>query len=146
MMQKTTHRVGATCLAILLGGIVSRATADDEAARMLSMARQAIADQDRVGAWQAIDLARSNYPEAEPSAVDMLESLDRICSEAQKVGRISVATWRDGKAAAVTLTFDDALASGHRRAAPDLERHGWLGTYFLTDKVLRRQEKPPWLA
>ncbi len=35
--------------------------------------------------------------------------------------------------AAVSLTYDDALASQLDVAAPDLDRHGLLGTFFLTD-------------
>src|ERR1700760_3118953 len=35
--------------------------------------------------------------------------------------------------AAVSLTYDDALASQLDVAVPDLDRHGLLGTFFLTD-------------
>ena len=88
----------------------------------------------------------SNYPEVEASALDVLGSLDAICTADQKVGRVSVANWPDGKQAAVSLTFNDALASGYRKAAPDLELRGWLGTYFLTNFNLESQDKAPWNA
>jgi peptidoglycan/xylan/chitin deacetylase (PgdA/CDA1 family) len=35
--------------------------------------------------------------------------------------------------AAVSLTYDDTLASQLDNAAPDLDKHGLLGTFFLTD-------------
>lgn len=121
-------------------------TADLEAERLLSDANRAIAAQDRVGAWRALDLARSNYPEAAPAAQAGIEVLDRICSEGQKVGRTSVATWRNGKQAAVTMTFDDALRSGYRRAAPDLDRRGWLGTFYVIGEEFKSQELGPWIS
>jgi peptidoglycan/xylan/chitin deacetylase (PgdA/CDA1 family) len=45
--------------------------------------------------------------------------------------------------AAVSLTYDDALASQLDDAVPDLDRHGLLGTFFLTDT---RANPAPWRA
>ena len=135
-----------TCLPVVIWGFLAGASSGGDAEDLLAQARQAINAGDRVGAWKAIDLARSNYPEAEASALAVLQSLDAICTPEQKVGRVSVATWPDGKQAAVSLTFDDALPSGYRKAAPDLEQRGWLGTYFLTNFNLKTQDKAPWNA
>ena len=135
-----------TCLPVAVWGALPCAASGGEAEDLLVAARQAVNAGDRVGAWRDIDLARSNHPEVEASALDVLRSLDAICTADQKVGRVSVATWPGGRRAAVSLTFDDALASGYRKAAPDLEQRGWLGTYFLTNFNLKHQDKAPWNA
>lgn len=45
--------------------------------------------------------------------------------------QVSVAEWKDGKAAAVCFTFDDGLEDQYTIAAPELEKRGWRGTFFI---------------
>jgi peptidoglycan/xylan/chitin deacetylase (PgdA/CDA1 family) len=46
--------------------------------------------------------------------------------------RVSVMTWKNGAAAALSLTFDDGTEDHYRIAAPIMEKHGFRGTFFLT--------------
>jgi peptidoglycan/xylan/chitin deacetylase (PgdA/CDA1 family) len=48
------------------------------------------------------------------------------------VGRNTPTTWPNGSVAAVSLTYDDGLASHLDNARPQLERFGFKGTFFLT--------------
>lgn len=42
-----------------------------------------------------------------------------------------VATYKDNKAAAISYTFDDGLMEQYTLAAPELEKHGFRGTFFV---------------
>src|SRR4051812_12797139 len=103
-ISRRLRALAMICLPVVLHGALPLATTGGEAEDLLAEARQAVIAKDRVKAWKAIDLARSNHPEAEATALNVLSSLDAICTADQKVGRVSVATWRDGREAAVTLT------------------------------------------
>jgi peptidoglycan/xylan/chitin deacetylase (PgdA/CDA1 family) len=46
-------------------------------------------------------------------------------------------TWPEGKRGAVSLTYDDGLDSQLAIAAPQLEAHGFRGTFFVTEENMR---------
>ena len=53
--------------------------------------------------------------------------------------------WSDGQCGAVSLTFDDGLASQLFRAVPTLGRHGLRGTFYLNARSARWEEGlAPW--
>lgn len=54
---------------------------------------------------------------------------------AQKVG-VSVAKFRDGKRAALCLTFDDGLAEHYTIVAPELEKRGMRGTFGVCSSTV----------
>ena len=45
--------------------------------------------------------------------------------------QVSIADWKDGKPAATCFTFDDGLEDQYTIAAPELEKRGWRGTFFI---------------
>lgn len=45
--------------------------------------------------------------------------------------KVSVAMYRDGKACATSFTFDDGNKDNFTIAAPELEKRGWRGTFWL---------------
>ena len=45
--------------------------------------------------------------------------------------QVSIAGWKDGKPAATCFTFDDGLEDQYTIAAPELEKRGWRGTFFI---------------
>ena len=45
--------------------------------------------------------------------------------------KVSVAKYRDGKACATSFTFDDGNKDNFTIAAPELEKRGWRGTFWL---------------
>jgi hypothetical protein len=52
-------------------------------------------------------------------------------ASSRQVGQTQVATWRDGKRAAVVLTFDDNLPSQRENAIPALRRCEFPATFFV---------------
>lgn len=56
-------------------------------------------------------------------------------------------SWPDGRQAAIVLTYDDAItASDLTVAAPQLDRAGLKGTFFLMGKAVRAEDVPRWRA
>ena len=53
-----------------------------------------------------------------------------LSASAQDV-KVSVAKYRDGKACATSFTFDDGNKDNFTIAAPELEKRGWRGTFWL---------------
>ena len=45
--------------------------------------------------------------------------------------KVSVAKYRDGKACTTSFTFDDGNKDNFTIAAPELEKRGWRGTFWL---------------
>lgn len=55
--------------------------------------------------------------------------------------------WPDGRRAAITLTYDDAIpASDLDVAIPQLDKAGVKGTFFLMGKAMRPEDAPRWQA
>jgi len=58
-----------------------------------------------------------------------------LCAPPAAIGKArSRFAWPDAKRAAVSLTYDDGLDSQLANAAPQLEAHGFRGTFFLTEE------------
>ena len=71
-----------------------------------------------------------------------------LSMEAQDV-KVSVAKYRDGKTCAVSFTFDDGNKDNFTIAAPELEKRGWRGTFWLNcsripGEVLGKKSKMTW--
>lgn len=71
-----------------------------------------------------------------------------LSMEAQDV-KVSVAKYRDGKACAVSFTFDDGNKDNFTIAAPELEKRGWRGTFWLNcsripGEVLGKKSRMTW--
>lgn len=59
----------------------------------------------------------------------------------------STFTWPEGRKAAIALTYDDAIvASDLNVAAPQLDRAGLKGTFFLMGKAVRAEDVSRWRA
>lgn len=63
--------------------------------------------------------------------------------------KVSVAKYRDGKACATSFTFDDGNKDNFTIAAPELEKRGWRGTFWLNcsripGEVLGKKSKMTW--
>jgi peptidoglycan/xylan/chitin deacetylase (PgdA/CDA1 family) len=55
--------------------------------------------------------------------------------------------WPQGRHAAISLTYDDAIATSHLGVAiPQLDRAGLKGTFFLMGKAVRPEDVPRWRA
>ncbi len=55
--------------------------------------------------------------------------------------------WPDGRRAAITLTYDDAIpVSDLDVAIPQLDKAGLKGTFFLMGKAMRPEDAPRWQA
>ena len=63
-------------------------------------------------------------------------------SMAAREPEISVAKWKDGKACAVCFTFDDGLKDQAVIAAPELEKRGWKGTFFINASMIDGEIRP----
>jgi len=59
---------------------------------------------------------------------------------------MSAFNWPDGQAAAVCLTYDDAMEVHPRKVAPDLEAAGLRGTFYVPIDRLFLDETEPWRA
>ena len=55
-----------------------------------------------------------------------------LLSHAETLSAPTVAPWQGGRQSAISLTFDDAMASQLDNAAPILKKHGLHGTFFVT--------------
>lgn len=56
-------------------------------------------------------------------------------------------SWPEGRQAAIVLTYDDALtATDLNVVAPQLDKAGLKGTFFLTGKGVRAEDVPRWRA
>lgn len=65
-----------------------------------------------------------------------------IClSVAAQQVKISVAMYKDGKDCAASFTFDDGLKDNYTIAAPELEKRGWRGTFWLNCSKIPGEEK-----
>lgn len=54
---------------------------------------------------------------------------------------VYVAKYRHGKVCAVSYTFDDGLAEHYTLAAPQLERRGFRGTFFVNGSKVNKDER-----
>ncbi len=59
-----------------------------------------------------------------------------VTVQAQAPLKTEVLHWPEGKAAAVALTFDDNVLSQLTTAIPELEKHGYRGTFFIVAQWL----------
>ena len=60
--------------------------------------------------------------------------------EAQEV-KVSVADYKDGKDCATSFTFDDGNKDNFTIAAPELEKRGWRGTFWLNGAKMSGEVK-----
>jgi peptidoglycan/xylan/chitin deacetylase (PgdA/CDA1 family) len=61
----------------------------------------------------------------------VLASVLCIASLASQAPRTTIAKWQDGKAAAVSITFDDSTINQFRIAVPMMNQRGLPGTFFV---------------
>lgn len=53
------------------------------------------------------------------------------CTSDIDMNEIKVSSYKDGKECAVSLTFDDGMKEHYTIVAPELEKRGWRGTFWL---------------
>lgn len=53
------------------------------------------------------------------------------CTTEVDTEKIRITEYKDGKACAVSLTFDDGMKEHYTIVAPELEKRGWRGTFWL---------------
>lgn len=53
------------------------------------------------------------------------------CTSDIDMNEIKVSNYKDGKECAVSLTFDDGMKEHYTIVAPELEKRGWRGTFWL---------------
>ena len=100
-------------------------------AELLSRAEQLLAEGKVREAWQQLDHARANYPVEIERSAPLEREIERASEPADRIGRVSIATWPSWSRAAVSCTFDDRLTSHVDIVRPDLDRFGFPGTFFV---------------
>jgi peptidoglycan/xylan/chitin deacetylase (PgdA/CDA1 family) len=65
-----------------------------------------------------------------PSALVLLTAVSVVAQQAQV--KVTVARWPQDRTAAISLTFDDAMATHLDVAAPILREHRLNGTFFVS--------------
>jgi peptidoglycan/xylan/chitin deacetylase (PgdA/CDA1 family) len=68
--------------------------------------------------------------------------LGAVCS-APLLSRSEIVQWQDGKAACVSLTFDDGSVNQFRIAMPLMDERGFAGTFFINTRNLAGSKYPP---
>lgn len=53
------------------------------------------------------------------------------CASDIDMNEIKISSYKDGKDCAVSLTFDDGMKEHYTIVAPELEKRGWRGTFWL---------------
>ena len=82
-------------------------------------------------AWQQLEYTKVNYPRDIRSTIPLQLEIERASKPADRIGRLSLATWPNWSSAAVSCTFDDRLTSHVDIVRPDLDRYGFPGTFFV---------------
>ena len=65
------------------------------------------------------------------------------CSGNREYGMTEVTKWRDNKAAAVSITYDDASINQFRQALPIMDTLGFKGTFFINTADIPGSKFPP---
>lgn len=58
-------------------------------------------------------------------------------------GKTEITKWKDGKAAAVSITYDDATINQFRQALPIMDTLGFKGTFFINTADIPGSQFPP---
>jgi peptidoglycan/xylan/chitin deacetylase (PgdA/CDA1 family) len=58
-------------------------------------------------------------------------------------GKTEITKWKDGKAAAVSITYDDATINQFRQALPIMDTLGFKGTFFINTADIPGAQFPP---
>ncbi len=103
----------------------------DNLAEFVSHAERLLAEGKTREAWQRLDRVRSNDPSDAKRAARLERAIECASAPADRVGRVSIATWPNWAGAAVSCSFDDRLTSHVDVVRPDLDRFGLLGTFFV---------------
>src|SRR4026209_1347747 len=61
----------------------------------------------------------------------------------QPVGTTAITKWPAGKAAAISITYDDATINQFRQALPIMDTLGFKGTIFVNTNHIQNSEIPP---
>lgn len=61
----------------------------------------------------------------------MAAALAVSCTSALNPEDVKIADYKDGKTCAVSFTFDDGMKEHYTIVAPELEKRGWRGTFWL---------------
>ena len=118
-------------LSVVLLLVVPALAGDEPAKQLLSDAKRLFDCEKYDECWKKLAKVRSNYPAFEPQVAPLLNRLDAAVDDLRKAGRVSILTWPDGKAAAVSYSFDDGCKSAYLKGATSLEDYGWRGTFYL---------------
>ncbi len=69
----------------------------------------------------------------------MISSCHLIAQTSENIG-VRIARFRDNKQAAISFTFDDGLREHYTLVAPELEKMGIHGTFWVNGKTINRNE------
>src|SRR5688500_8499517 len=66
------------------------------------------------------------------------------CSKHDEIiGNTEIAKWQDGKAGAISITYDDATINQFRQALPIMDTLGFKGTFFINTADIPGSQFPP---
>lgn len=85
------------------------------------------------------DRTHFNEKSAEYLGVQMYRTLEKILDLSDTGFRI--ANYKDDKAGAISYTFDDGLREHYTLVAPQLEKYGFRGTFWINGAVVNENEK-----
>lgn len=61
----------------------------------------------------------------------------------ERYGETEIVTWKDGKSAAISITYDDASINQFRQALPIMDTLGFKGTFFINTADIPGSKLPP---
>lgn len=80
---------------------------------------------------------------ATPLLLAILLLFSACSSRDDLAGQTGIATWKDGKNGAISITYDDASINQFRQALPIMDTLGIKGTFFINTAHIRDGEIPP---
>ncbi len=77
------------------------------------------------------------------SALALITVIGACSSRDGIVGQTEITKWQDGKAGAISITYDDATINQFRQALPIMDTLGIKGTFFINTAHILDSEIPP---